>query len=112
MAQHRMPHGVPGQINGYTLDRDSVITGYGKHYRVLGVHPSGDTLEIRVDHTGGPRMPTVAEVLAVARKDQYLRGEWSYQHTTETVSSDGRYPDATWFVFTKNSASVAMLTIR
>lgn len=72
----REEHGIPNQFNIYTRDTESVVTGYGKHARVMATvaRPSG--LYCRVDLLEGLREPTTAEILTVARKDQGARGRW------------------------------------
>lgn len=70
------PHGEPGHLNIYTRDQDSVITGYGAHYRVVAFQADSVGLYCRVDHTNGPRMPTEKEILRVARLDQGVKGRW------------------------------------
>lgn len=57
-------------------DTESVITGYGKHDRVVAFQPKGNELYTRVDHKYGIRTPTADEVLRVARLDQDVRGKW------------------------------------
>lgn len=48
-------HGVPGQLNGYVLDIESDITGYGKHNRLLvSGHPDGRQITVREDRRGLP----------------------------------------------------------
>jgi hypothetical protein len=73
-------------LNIYTLDQDSVETGYGQHARVVAFHPDHEGLYVRVDKSskvrkqdhGYPilREPTVKEILTVARKSQGLKGRW------------------------------------
>lgn len=67
----RATHGRPGQINCYTLDRDSSLTSFGAHKRcvVFGAL-DGSTVEVRVDDVQGDSdlpWPTVEQVMAVAR---------------------------------------------
>ena len=81
MSAQGRPHGEPGHLNIYTRDQDSVITAHGAHYRVVAFLPDADGLYCRVDHKHGPRMPTPSEVLAVARKDQNIRGRWTLART-------------------------------
>ena len=89
-------HGRVGHINTMTLDQDSVITGYGKHARVVCFAPDGDGLYCRIDRYpfGGSRRgidpnypqlrdPTISEVLTVARKDQGVRGKWKLRDRVE-----------------------------
>ena len=69
-------HNVSGQINIYQLDRDSYITGYGKHARVVACCAKGNTCYARVDYLELLRKPTDAEIIAVARRDSDIAGRW------------------------------------
>jgi len=92
--EYRNEHGQPGHLNIYQLDQDSVITGFGKHHRVIAFLPDAEGLHVRVDHKHGPRVPTESEVLAVARKDQGGNGRWNLADSV--TSDDGR---CTWLRF-------------
>lgn len=78
---------VHRDVNVLTPDIKSVITGFGKHNRVLACIPSFDsefgcvTLYARVDHVNGLRDPSTEEVLTVARKDQDVRGRFKLIET-------------------------------
>lgn len=72
------PHGERGHINIFTRDHDSVITSYGKHDRVVAFLPQGNELYIRVDHHWQLGEPTHAQILGVARKDQDIKGRWTF----------------------------------
>lgn len=84
-------------VNVITPDIKSVITGFGKHNRVVAFMPSVDrdfgcvTLYARVDHVNGLPDPTEAEILTVARKDQEAKGK--YKLLDKTTSDDGRGTD-------------------
>lgn len=82
-------HGNAGHINTIVRDQDSVITGYGKHARVIAFLPDHEGLYCRVDMVWGLRQPTIEEVLTVARKDQGIKGNWVLDRieTWETNSS-------------------------
>lgn len=69
-------HGKFGHFNVLKMDHDSVITGYGKHDRVSAHVPQSNIETFRIDHVWGLGMPTEKQILAVARKDQGLRGKW------------------------------------
>lgn len=69
-------HGEAGHVNVLTRDQDSIVTGFGKHARVIAFLPQGNELYIRVDHVWGLPRPTEQQILHVARKDQGLRGRW------------------------------------
>ncbi len=84
----RTPHGEAGHLNIFTRDQDSVITGRGKHARVIAFGPSGEELYMRVDMLWGLRMPTEREMLTAARKDQGLTGRWKLK-TTQDYYSNG-----------------------
>lgn len=55
---NRDMHGVPGQLNAFVLDVDSIVTGYGAHNRLVVMGPalgSGERLVyIREDLRGLP----------------------------------------------------------
>ena len=76
-----------GHFNTATRDQDSIVTHHGRHYRVLACLPDYEGLYCRVDHCHGGRMPTVGEVLDVARKDQGVRGKWTLRSATEYESN-------------------------
>jgi len=65
-----------GHLNVGRRDHDSVVTGYGKHDRVVCFLPQGDELYMRIDHKWDLGMPTEQQLMAVARKDQGVRGRW------------------------------------
>lgn len=79
-------HGRAGHLNVVTPDEADVVTGFGKHARVVAFHPDHDGLYIRVDlpkhiQTNDPTYPnlpepTLRQILSVARKDKGLRGRW------------------------------------
>lgn len=73
----REPHGLPGHINIYVRDHDSPITARGRHDRVIAFLPDVDGLFMRIDHCHGLGMPTPAEMLTAARRDQGIRGRWT-----------------------------------
>ncbi|WP_418131440.1 hypothetical protein [Variovorax sp. 278MFTsu5.1] len=50
----RLPHGVPGQVNIYVLDKDSDITGHGAHNRILVFGHKDGTITAREDVRGLP----------------------------------------------------------
>ena len=79
-------HNRPGHLNVITPDEKDIVTGYGKHARVVAFHPDHEGLYVRVDLASHIRKvdseypdlpePTVEQILNVARKDQGLRGKW------------------------------------
>ncbi|KZX57763.1 hypothetical protein A3709_19260 [Halioglobus sp. HI00S01] len=77
------PHNVPGQLNTYTLDIDSVVTGFGKHARVVDFLPDSDGLYCRVDLRDGLREPTEREILKVARLKSGTKGRWKLRSREE-----------------------------
>lgn len=64
-------------LNTKIKDVDSVITGYGKHDRVVAFQPQGNTLYVRVDHGNKLGKPTAAQVLKAAKAHQDIRGAWN-----------------------------------
>lgn len=93
LAQVKKQLALEGHLNVYVRDHDSVVTGFGKHDRVVCFQPQGDTLYMRIDHKWGLGMPTEAEMLEVARKDQELRGRWKLKEITRL---DGYSSDVNW----------------
>jgi hypothetical protein len=65
-----------GDLNIYTRDIDSVVTGFGIHQRVVATQPDQDGLYCRVDLVNNLPEPSVDQVLTVARKDQSVKGKW------------------------------------
>ena len=65
-----------GHLNIRLRDHDSYVTGFGKHDRVVAFCPKGDTCYARVDHKWKLGMPTLAQILKVARTLDRLPGRW------------------------------------
>lgn len=82
---------MSGHFNALVRDHDSVVTGFGRHDRVMATIAKCGELYCRVDHVHGLGMPTNAEVLAVARKDQGNRGRWRL--TSKETWNGGRCTD-------------------
>ena len=84
-------------INVYTPDVKSIITGFGKHNRALAFLPRFDeefgkiTLYARVDHVNGLRDPNESEILAIAHKDQGVKGNFNL--IEKTTWNEGRCTD-------------------
>lgn len=87
-------HNRPGHLNVCVLDQDDVVTGFGKHARVVASHPDHEGLYVRIDRPAKVRAsgdfqypnlpdPTDREILTVARKDQGLRGRWKIRSREE-----------------------------
>lgn len=75
-------HGEAGHLNVITRDQDSVVTGYGKHARVVCFLPKGDEFYARVDMLPvGLPFPTETQIREVAKKDQSIRGRWQLAKT-------------------------------
>ena len=76
--QGQEPHGVSGQLNVYVLDKDSPITGYGAHNRLLVFQDARQSarVTIREDIRGLP-LSTEAQRQKVAAGYQrmHARGE-------------------------------------
>lgn len=88
------PHGIPGQMNIYVLDRDSDITGYGTHNR-LTVFGDGGLIEVREDLIG---LPAATE----AHRQRVLRG-WQRLHPrgTRLTHTDSHTTDrSVWHTYT------------
>jgi hypothetical protein len=92
---NREPHSVPGQLNVYVLDVDSVVTGYGAHNRLVVMGPalgSGERLiYIREDLRGLPNS-TDAQRRAVANhpaERMHPHGK-RLTHVSTSAPYDGR----------------------
>lgn len=83
-----------GHLNIYTRDQDSVITGFGRHARVVVFDPDRGGLVCRVDREPlnpegepiYPRLPdpTPAQILTVCRKGiAAIRGRWVLRSWTD-----------------------------
>lgn len=72
----KTPHGEIGHFNIFTLDQESVVTGYGEHMRVMACLPDSQELYCRVDDMHSLRKPTIKEVLEVAKRSQDVKGKW------------------------------------
>jgi hypothetical protein len=79
---NRQEHGEQGHLNIYKRDHDSVVTGYGKHDRVVACLPCyWDNIQavavyIRIDHKWQLGIPTDKEVITAFKKDQGITGRW------------------------------------
>lgn len=69
-------HNEKGHINIFKRDHESVITGFGKHDRVVAFLPDHEGLYVRVDHLWNLGCPTNEEILKAAKADQGIRGKW------------------------------------
>ncbi|MNC58125.1 hypothetical protein D3C75_1078340 [compost metagenome] len=69
-------HNEKGHLNIFKRDHDSVITGFGKHDRVVAFLPNPEGLYIRVDHLWKLGNPSHEEILKAAKKDQGIGGKW------------------------------------
>jgi len=86
-------HGREGHLNVVVPDECDVVTGYGVHARVVAFHPDHEGLYVRVDRASKVRQvdslypdlpdPTIAQILAVARKDQGIKGKWKLRSREE-----------------------------
>jgi len=71
-----------GDLNIYTRDINSVVTGFGNHQRVVAYQPGFDqdynktVLYCRVDRVNGLPDPGIKQILTVARKDQNIKGKF------------------------------------
>jgi hypothetical protein len=78
-------HGKFGHLNVLHLDHESACTGYGVHDRVVcGVTKDG--LECRVDLVWDIGIPTITQILKVARADGW-KGRWALSHTERDETS-------------------------
>ena len=71
-----------GDLNIYTRDIDSIVTGFGIHQRVVACQPGFDpdynrtVLCCRVDRVNSLPDPDIKQILTVARKDQGVKGKF------------------------------------
>ena len=93
------PHGERGHLNIFTRDHDSVVTNYGQHDRVVAFLPGPVELYIRIDHHWNLGEPTHAQILDVARKDQGVKGRWTFARADRW--DDGSSTD---YFFTRTGA--------
>lgn len=80
-----------GHLNVLTPDHKSVVTGHGKHDRVVAFQPSGDELYARVDLKWKLGEPTPDQILTVARKHQDVKGKWELDKMERYPSHMGDY---------------------
>ena len=83
---NRDPHGQQGHLNIYTLDQDSVVTGKGKHARVVACCPDGQEAYCRVDFRHNLRRPSDREIVDVFKAVNTIipaRGRWTVFSRTE-----------------------------
>lgn len=86
-------HGREGHLNVVVPDEKDVVTGFGKHARVVAFHPDNEGLYVRVDRASKVKAvddkypslpdPTIAQIVDVARRDQGIRGKWKLRSREE-----------------------------
>lgn len=76
-----------GHFNTLVRDQDSLVTGFGKHARVMATLPDTGGLYCRVDRKWDLREPTTEEILAVAKEGQGVRGNWKLESRVEYHSN-------------------------
>lgn len=75
-------HNEKGHMNVFVRDQDSVITGFGKHARVVAFLPQWNeelnavAVYVRVDLVWDLPEPTEKQILEVMKKDQGIKGKW------------------------------------
>lgn len=70
-------------LNIYTPDKESYVTGFGAHDRVIAFCPDSEGLYCRVDHLWNLPQPTEKQILEVARKQNgSLRRGWKLASVT------------------------------
>ena len=52
LREAKQEHGIPGQLSRIVLDKESEITGYGKHNRLLVFLCGNGQVMVREDHIG------------------------------------------------------------
>lgn len=86
-----------GHLNVLKRDHDSVITGFGKHDRVVAFQPEfcADNQRIvlycRVDHKWNLGAPTTRQILKAAKADQGIKGRFRFIRLD--VHHDGKSSD-------------------
>lgn len=84
-------HNEKGHLNIFKRDHESVITGLGKHDRVVAFLPNHEGLYVRVDHLWKLGCPTPKEILKAAKADQGIGGKWvldKCEHWEDGSSTD------------------------
>ena len=84
-------HNEKGHLNIFKRDHESVITGKGKHDRVVAFLPNHEGLYVRVDHLWKLGCPTPKEILKAAKADQGIGGKWVFdkcEHWEDGSSTD------------------------
>lgn len=93
--EQRIPHGVSGQFNIFVLDRESDVTGYGEHNRlVVFGNPDNIQITLRGDSIG---LPSASE----KQRQKVLNG-WQRQHprgTTLQLVCCERTTKNTWWYY-------------
>jgi hypothetical protein len=96
MSNQTVPHGVPGQVNIFTLDKNSSITSFGKHNRLLVFGEVNGNVSIREDLNTGPKLSNWEDRAKVA-SDSYQRmhpeGTWLKPHLEQHEA------DCIWFEY-------------
>ena len=78
-----LEHGEQGHLNIYERDHDSVVTGKGKHDRVVAFLPGYSeevdaiAIYVRIDHKWSLGMPSDKQVIAAFKQDQGIKGRWT-----------------------------------
>lgn len=90
-------HGKFGHLNVLTMDHDSVVTGYGKHDRVVTTLPQFDkeydtvVLYARVDTVWGLGLPTPEQIIQVAKEHDNTKGDWEVFKTEAADDNTSHY---------------------
>jgi hypothetical protein len=70
------PHNQKGHFNICQLDHDSVVTGQGKHDRVMACCPEGNEAYARVDLIWNLGFPTNEQIIKVFKEVNNVKGKW------------------------------------
>ena len=70
------PHNQKGHFNTYRLDHNSVVTGKGKHDRVMACCPEGNEAYARVDTKWKLGFPTDKQIIKVFKEVNNVKGKW------------------------------------
>jgi len=91
------PHGESGHFNTLVKDQDSIVTGYGKHDRiVVSRDPDSGNFTARIDKKWNLGMPTDEQIMVVAKEDwsDEMKGKtWKVDRSTKQSDDTSTWID-------------------
>lgn len=95
---HQIPHGIPGQLNIYVLDRESDITSFGRHNRLLvSEEIRTGLIHIREDDIGLPESTEIDRMRVACKTYQRMHPANTRLELVEFVQyDDGRRKEFTY----------------